>query len=139
MEEKSNDATANRPAGGRTLQSDLLELDLKKAKKQIKEEPAWSASDRNAVTLFKSDKLRIVIIGLHEGAELKTHTAPGIITVQVLEGEISFSACERSVELLEGEMLTLSEGVPHRVIARRESVFLLTIAIQVQGSKDRGE
>lgn len=130
MEEKSNDATANRPAGGRLLQAGLLEMDLNQARKQIKEEPAWANSDRNAITLFKSDKLRIVVIGLHAGAELKTHTAPGIITVQVLEGGISFHAEERVVELTVGQMLTLVAGAPHSVVARQESVFLLTIAIQ---------
>lgn len=33
--------------------------------------------------------MRIVLITLHKGAEMKTHTAPGIITVQVLEGDIT--------------------------------------------------
>lgn len=130
MEEKSNDATPNRPAGERLLQAELLEMDLNKAIQQIKEEPAWKSSDRNAVTLFKSDKLRILVIALHSGAELKTHTAPGVITVQVLEGAMSFHANDRSVELSEGQMVTLASGVPHGVVARKESVFLLTIALQ---------
>ena len=126
--EKANDATPQRPAGPRPLNAPLLVFDLAQAQAQIKQEPAWHRSARNALTLLQGDGMRLVLIALHEGAEMKTHTAPGIISVQVLEGHLGFEAEEQTTELKPGQLLTLQTGRPHRVVARQESVFLLTMA-----------
>jgi len=126
--EKSNDATPQRPAGTRPLNAPLLVLDLPHAQVQIKQEPAWHSSDRNALTLLQADGMRLVLIALHEGAEMKTHTAPGIISVQVLEGHLGFQAQGQTAELKPGQLLTLQTDLPHSVVARQESVFLLTLA-----------
>ncbi len=126
--EKANEATPQRPAGTRPLNAPLLVLDLLQAQAQIRQEPAWHRSDRNALTLLQADGMRLVLIALHEGAEMKTHTAPGIISVQVLEGHLGFQAEGQTTELKPGQLLTLQTGLPHRVVARQESVFLLTMA-----------
>jgi quercetin dioxygenase-like cupin family protein len=73
--------------------------------------------------------MRIVLIGLHEGAELKTHTANGIISVQAVEGHIRFTTELKTVELQKGEMLALHKQIPHSVFAIKESFFLLTLAM----------
>ena len=128
IQEKSNEATPQRPEGDRILDAELVEFNLNSSKQQIKQESAWLNNDRNAITLFKTNSLRIVLIALHEGAEMKTHTAPGAISVQVLEGGITFSTEKQSSDLNEGQMLTLHTGIAHSVLARKESVFLLTLA-----------
>ncbi len=126
--EKSNEATPQRPAGTRPLNAPLLVLDLPRAQAQIKQEPAWHRSDRNALTLLQGDGMRLVLIALHEGAEMKTHTAPGIISVQVLEGHLGFKAEGQTAELKPGQLLTLLADLAHSMVARQESVFLLTMA-----------
>ncbi|MFD1470266.1 cupin domain-containing protein [Hymenobacter caeli] len=126
--EKSNEATPQRPAGTRPLNAPLLVLDLPQAQAQIKQESAWHRSDRNALTLLQADGLRLVLIALHAGAEMKTHAAPGIISVQVLEGHLGFQAEGQTVELKPGQLLTLQANLPYSVAARQESVFLLTMA-----------
>ena len=55
------------------------------------------------------------------------HIADGIISVQVLEGEMQFNTDLKSVELSKGEMLTLRERISHSVLALKETIFLLTI------------
>ncbi len=129
-EVKFNEATPQRPEGDRPINAELIEIDLIAAKQQIRSEAPWENSDRNAITLFKNESMRIVMIALHDGAEMKTHTAPGVISVQVLEGGISFRTENNSSDLNEGQMITLQTGVPHSVFARRESVFLLTLALK---------
>ncbi len=76
--------------------------------------------------------MRIVLLALHKGAELKKHTAPGSISVQVLEGEIKFSTEEQSLQLIEGNMIALHSGLPHSVVAVKESVFLLTLTTSLE-------
>lgn len=112
------------------LNAPMIEMDLNQYMEQLKQEPAWKESDRNSITLFKSDTMRIVLIGLHENAELKTHTANGIISVQVIEGLIKFTAEAQTASLEKGQMIALQQKIPHSVVAVRESFFLLTLAMQ---------
>ena len=58
-----------------------------------------------------------MLIALHQGAEMARHIADGIISVQVLEGEIQFNTDLQSVQLSEGQMLTLHERFAHSVLA----------------------
>ena len=127
MEEKSNDATEQRPKGDRIVNAAQVTIDLRSFTEQIRAEKVWKDSDRNAITVFKSDGMRIVLIALHKDAEMKKHTANGIISVQVIEGKILFTTEEQSVELGNGQMLALHEGVPHSVLAKEETIFLLTL------------
>ncbi len=126
-EEKSTQSTPQRPEGDRVLDAPLVHLDLQSFKKQIKAEEGWRNNDRNSITIFKSDEMRIVMIGLHKDAEMKKHTAPGVISVQVLEGQITFRTDQQSEVLNEGQMVTLHAKIPHYVIANQESIFLLTL------------
>ena len=127
MEEKYNDATPQRPEGDRQVDAQILAIDLPRFIKQIKEETAWEESDRNAITVFKTNGLRIVLIALHKGAEMVKHTAEGIISVQVLDGKMQFDTDQQSVELSKGKMLALHERIPHTVLAIDETIFLLTL------------
>ena len=135
MEEKFNDATRQRPQGERVVDAALVTIDLSNFTKQIKEEKAWKDSDRNAITVFKTDGMRIVLIALHKDAEMKKHTADGIISVQVMEGQILFTTEEQSVELGKGEMLALHKSIPHRVLATEETIFLLTLTTTLEENK----
>lgn len=130
---KFNEATPKRPEGDRPLDGSLVTFDLSAFRKQIKQEQTWHNSDRNAITIFKTAGLRLVLVALHPGAEMKTHTAPGIITVQVLEGKIKFTTEQKTAELGREQMLSLHAGIPHSVLALQESVFLLTLAITPPG------
>ena len=128
MVEKFNDATANRPQGDRTLDAPLVTIDLSRFITQIKEEEQWKKSDRNAITIFKSLVMRIVLIALHKDAEMNKHTAAGTISVQVVEGEMLFTTDDQTITLCSGQMLVLHEGIAHSVLAKKETVFLLTIS-----------
>ncbi len=129
MENKSNEATPQRPEGDRLLDAPLVTMDLNHLMEQVRNEPSWKDSDRNSITIYKSENMRMVLIGLHQNAELKTHTANGIISVQVLEGHIRFATEQQVVELQKGQMLALKKQIPHSVLALKETFFLLTMAM----------
>ena len=124
---KYNDQTNLRPEGERILDAPLVHMDLKEFSKTIKNEKTWKEKDRNAMTVYKTDGMRIVLIALHKGAILEKHTANGIISVQVLEGEINFSTEEQTINLKDGQAIALHQNIPHEVSAVKESVFLLTL------------
>ncbi len=125
---KSNEATALRPEGERVLNAPLVEMDLNKFMEQIKNESTWETSDRNSITIFKSESITMVLIALHPNAEMKPHKANGLLSVQVLYGKIEFSTDAQSSTLHAGQMIALQENITHSVRAVIESCFLLTIA-----------
>ncbi|MBK5243942.1 MAG: hypothetical protein JJE18_02765 [Eubacteriaceae bacterium] len=127
MDIKNNDSTELRPEGARLMDAPLVSIDIPEFIRQLKAESTWQTSDRNAITVFKTNGMRIVLIALHENTVLKEHSADGIISVQVLEGEINFSTDKQTKLLRQNEMIALHEGLPHSIEAIKESVFLLTL------------
>lgn len=127
MEAKSNKTTSQR-LQERILDAPFLEMDLVRFIEQIKGESTWKEGSHNSITLFKSNTMRIVLIGMHKNFELKTHTAPGFISVQVLEGCIEFIAAPNKSVLKKGQMVSLYPQIPHSAYALEESFFLLTLA-----------
>lgn len=129
MEKKVSESTSQRPEGNRILNANLVTLDLPHFMRMIREEKKWNEGVRNAITIFKSNDVRVVMIALHAGGDLPEHTAKGTITVQILEGKMDFSTAENSVQLAAGQMLVLQKNIPHSVMAIEETVFLLTVAV----------
>jgi quercetin dioxygenase-like cupin family protein len=127
MEEKLNELTAQRPDGKRAINAALVTIDLSSYMSQIKEETSWKDGKRNAITVFKTNGLRMVLIALHEGSEMARHTADGIISIQLPEGKIQFHTDQQSVELDNGRMLALREQIPHCVTTLQETISLLTL------------
>ena len=127
MEAKHNESTELRPEGGRLMDAPVVTIDIPNFIKQIKSEPVWEKNDRNAMTIYKTSGMRIVLIALREDAVMEKHTTNGIVSVQVLDGEINFNTEDHSVALKKDEMIALHRNVPHSVAAIKESVFLLTV------------
>ena len=132
MEEKFNDATKQRPEGDRVMDAGLVTIDILTFIEQIKHESPWKDKDRNAITVLKTNGMRIVLIALHEGAEMITHSAECIISIQVIDGRMKFNVENRSVELGKGQMLALHKGIPHSVLAIKETIFLLTLTATLE-------
>lgn len=80
----------------------------------------------NATPLHKTPGMHILLIALDAQAELKRHTAPGPISVQVIKGSISFRTDNALHDLSVGELLTLEANIPHSVYAHESSAFLVT-------------
>lgn len=123
-----NDATTLRPEGDRMLFAPLVEMNLTELISQIKSEVSWSEKDHNSITIYKSDSLRIVLMGFHEGAILKPHKANGVISLQVVDGSIEFSAKDKTVTIEKNQMIALDEGIMHHLTALSETFVLLTLA-----------
>jgi quercetin dioxygenase-like cupin family protein len=103
---------------------------------RIKGEDAWRTGSRNAMTLLKGQRFRVVLVAMHAGAVIPSHRADGPISLQVIEGALTFSADAQIVMLRPGQLLTLHAGMSHVVEAIEESVFLLTLATATEHSAE---
>ncbi|MEO8147728.1 MAG: hypothetical protein ABI723_08840, partial [Bacteroidia bacterium] len=99
-----------RPDSNRALDAGFLNFDLRSAIERIKQEEVWIAGKHNAITLMKSESMRIVLIAMHEGNEMKEHQAQGPISVHIIEGKIKFTTENKSVILQKDQLLTLHEN-----------------------------
>ena len=127
MKVKFNTATTQRPEGARTMNAPVVTIDLFSFIDQIMKEKKWQETDRNAITVYKTNGMSIVLIALHKGAEMTKHTTDGKTSIQVLEGKMQLNTDEQSVKLGKGQMVALHEGIAHSLVAKKKTVFLLTL------------
>jgi quercetin dioxygenase-like cupin family protein len=127
MENKTIESTNKRPEGNHIIDASIVKIDIPALAKQIKNETPWTESDRNAITVFKTNGLSIVLIALHKDAVMPKYQAHSLINIQVLDGEIEFSTDEESVNLTKGQILAVHCAIPHSILAVEETVFLLTV------------
>ncbi len=121
-------STHERPTlGERTLKAPLLSFSLESEIKKLQSENAWIDGDRNAVTLQKNARLRVVLISLRKNTTLKEHKVEGPITLSMISGKISFIAGDDKINAGKNELIVLEKAIPHDVEALEDSVFVLTI------------
>ena len=78
--------------------------------------------------ILETDFTKEIRILMRENQEMKEHQTPFPIVVELLEGEIIFGVEGQNYEVKKGDLLTLSGGVPHNLIAKKESVMRLTLS-----------
>ena len=121
------ESTHNRPEGERTIDTSQLVIDIPSFIKQIKGEKQWKKSDRNSITVFKSDKMRIVLTALRKKAEIHTQHPENILSLHVINGKISLKTQLKKVKLNRGQILALHEKIPYTIKAMKKAVLVLTI------------
>lgn len=89
--------------------------------------PAYA--DARTTALFKTTSMEVVRLVLPAGKKLPTHSVPGEITVQCIEGKILFDVNGREVALESGQMLFLEGGLPHAAVAIEDASLLVTILL----------
>jgi quercetin dioxygenase-like cupin family protein len=133
MEEKYNESTLNRPEGARVIDAPLVKTDIYEYIQQLRNEPAWQKNDRNGITLYKTDGMRIVLVIMHAGAEMRPQTVDGIISFHVIEGNLQIATPEQTTEVEAGQILTLHTNIKHSVRAAEETTFILTMTNENYG------
>ena len=122
------------PITERPLDAPLLTFDIAALLAQIKGEDTWRQGPRSAMTLHKGPGLQVVLIAMHANTTIPSHRADGPISVQILEGRLTFRTEAHAVPLSPGQLLTLHAGIPHAVEAVEESAFLLTMGTAAEES-----
>jgi len=113
---------------GRPLDTPASRFELPRALADLRAEAALEREGRNSIILHKEDGLKVVLIAMRAGNEIRSHRAAAPITLQALEGRVAVDAGGKTYELRSGQLLTLHAGLEHAVRALEESAFLLTLA-----------
>ena len=113
----------NRPLAG-----PMLTFDLGEQIAELRREEAYERSGRAGRTLAKSGRMRLVLVAMAEANVISTHQADSPMTLQVVEGDISFRAEHGSERLSQGQLLFFGPGDAHDIRAARPSALLITIS-----------
>jgi quercetin dioxygenase-like cupin family protein len=80
--------------------------------------------------LFKSADLEVIRLVLPRGERMPPHAVPGEITLQCIEGRITFTCEAGERELAAGELVHSAADEIHGLHALEDSSLLLTIALK---------
>lgn len=110
----------------RPLQAPLQVFELDHIAAQTWAEAA-GAVGHNAITLQNAPNLRLVLLTMHAGSQLQEHATFAPITLQIISGEVRFTAAGEAVLLGPHMLVTLDGGIAHSVDAVEDAVCLLTL------------
>ena len=92
--------------------------------------PLGSALPQSTTTtLIKTDRLEVIRLVVPAGKLIPPHKVKGPISVQCLEGRITFTAAGQSHELQAGQMLYLTGGEEHSLQGLEAASVLVTILL----------
>ncbi|GGB77678.1 hypothetical protein [Dyadobacter sediminis] len=126
MDFKSNQSTENRPDGDRILDAPYVFTDIPMYLDQLKTERSWSKNDRNAITVYKSDNVTMVLSALKADAVVSNHSIDEGLNVQVISGELKIETEGRTFYATPGQMMTFHAGISHALTAVSDSEIMIT-------------
>jgi quercetin dioxygenase-like cupin family protein len=110
-----------------TMIDNFAQFDLMREISDSESRKPWQ-SGHYAKTLFKKPDFRAVLITMEPSSRMKEHHADGTISIQVIQGQIRFSAEGTAHTLPAGSLATLGPSIKHEIEALQNSAFLLTIS-----------
>jgi quercetin dioxygenase-like cupin family protein len=79
-------------------------------------------------TLHNDENIKLVLLSFSQEHELKSHTAPMPITIQILEGEALITIDAEPMAANSGTLVMVPALVTHSIIAKTRMAMLLTMA-----------
>lgn len=111
----------------RFLNASLLNFDMPLLIKKMKHSYSWAEGELNTMILLKTPFKQILLTALHEDTIIRSFQSNTSVTFQIIEGKLWFHTLKESLSLDKGQLLTLSENISYSLMAKEETVFLLTI------------
>jgi quercetin dioxygenase-like cupin family protein len=97
---------------------------------ELRAEDHPARSGHRQMALFRRGPVTKVLFSFEEGGRLEEHSAPGLVSIHVLDGRLDIAAGGQEHELEGGDVLVLDPNVPHDVRARQRSAMLLTVHLE---------
>jgi phage terminase large subunit len=111
----------------RQVNYSFLNFDLRELIGILKNDQKWKKGEMNMMILRKNPVKRIILAVLHEKTQIKSVQINDSITIQVIEGHLKLHFKKESVDLLNGETITLDEKTKYKINSIDETAFILTL------------
>lgn len=93
--------------------------------------------ERTARTLTRLDTLRLTLMKLKSGADVKQHHTDHELSIQTISGRITIDTAQQSLDLPRGHVAILRRGIVHRLHANEESAILVVVGMQCGNEQHR--
>ena len=97
---------------------------------ELRAEDHPARNGHRQITLFHRGPVSEVLFSFEPGGHLEEHSAPGLVTIHVLEGKLSVDAEGEDRQMTEGDVLILDADVPHDVRSKDGAAMLLTVHLE---------
>lgn len=112
----------------RALAGENLTFDFAAQVAELRLDESYARSGRSGRTLVKAGPLRLILMVVAKGAEIGTHQAVSPMTLQPLEGGLSYRVGDEEFDIGHGEVLFFGPGHAQNIRALEDTALLLTIA-----------
>lgn len=102
-------------------------VDLEGAVRMLRAEAHPAVAGHRQITVFRNGPVTLVVFVFATAGYLNEHKANGVVTIQVLAGQLAVDVADQTHELGAGQLVALGPGVPHTVRALSPSEMLLTV------------
>lgn len=118
--------TTHTPSGSYPARAPVHLLDLEAAADRLTAK--LPGHRRQTENLAREGDTSVVMMAMEGGDAIQEHSAPGVVSVQLLRGHAVLAVGTESFELRAGNLVLLQPGVRHDVRAEEQSVVVLTIS-----------
>jgi hypothetical protein len=112
----------------RLMNQSLVTIRLSRLVDNLKLTLLESGNNLHSVVLLNRKEKKIILIAMNDGAEVESFQADDSVTIQLIEGRAQYKARKQLVDLVEGQLLRVSERTHYSFTAMEEAVIMLTIA-----------
>ncbi|HZT95732.1 MAG TPA: cupin domain-containing protein [Chloroflexota bacterium] len=105
----------------------MLQYDVSSEAESLMAAPSYRRGEPSGKTLLKEPDLRLVLLALKAGTQMREHDASGPVAILVFRGRCRVRTEDRTFELGPGGLLTLEPDIEHDVLAVEDSVLILSI------------
>lgn len=124
----------HRPSQGRPaerISAPVITVNLESELTALRDSLSYKRNDHTSATIVNRAGLGAVLVALPKGGHLKEHRTARPIMLLVLEGRISVSLEDRTIEMARGALTALAPNLPHTVSGIEDSAFLITMGAEV--------
>lgn len=111
----------------RALAGENLRFDFAAQIADLRQDESYTRSGRLGRTLVKDGPLRLILMIVARGVQIGTHQAVSPMTLQPLEGGLSYRVGDEDFEIGQGEVLFFGPGHAQDIRALEDTALLLTI------------
>lgn len=116
-------SSINRPLAGPSMV-----FDLAAQLEEMRGEEGYRRSGRAGRTLAKHGRFRVTLMAVAAGVDIGTHQADSPMTLQVVEGGLTYRDEGGTHELNRGQLLFFGPGFAEDIRATSDSALLLTLS-----------
>lgn len=104
-------------------------VDFDEIAARLRSEPRAGEGGHRQEVLYRNGPVTIALFAFDRFTGIAEHAVRGVVSMQVLRGQLKITAEGQVHEMGPGQMLVLAPGLKHAVAAREESEMLVTVCL----------